>query len=74
MIETYKRINFYKEIKMEKIKMMKVVSVDKNGFTLEDGTYCEHPIPLDEVPTLDEFQKIYENSVNLINKEIENNG
>ena len=54
--------------------MIKVVSVDKNGFTLEDGTYCEHPIPLDEVPTLDEFQKIYENSVNLINKEIVNNG
>ena len=54
--------------------MMKVVSVDKNGFTLEDGTYCEHPIPLEEVPTLDEFQKIYENSVNIINQEIVNNG
>lgn len=54
--------------------MVKVVAVDKNGFTLEDGTYCEHPIPLDEVPTLEEFQKIYENSVNLINKEIEKNG
>lgn len=59
---------------MEKIKMLKIVAVDKNGFTLEDGTYCEHPIPLDEVPTLEEFQKIYENSVNFINKEIENNG
>ena len=31
-------------------------------------------IPLDKVPTLEEFQKIYENSVNFINKEIENNG
>lgn len=59
---------------MEKIKMLKVVVVDKNGFKLEDGTYCEHPISLDEAPTLEEFQKIYENSVNFINKEIENNG
>lgn len=59
---------------MEKIKITKVVLVDKNGFTLEDGTYCEHPVPLDEVPTLKEFQKIYENSVNLINQEIVNNG
>ena len=57
-----------------KIKLLKVVAVDKNGFTLEDGTYCEHSIPLDEVPTLEESQKIYKNSVNIINKEIENNG
>jgi hypothetical protein len=59
---------------MEKIKMIKVVAVDKKGFTLEDGTYCEHPIPLEEVPTIEEFQKIYENSVNIINQEIVNNG
>lgn len=69
-----KELTFIRKQKMEIIKIMKVVSVDKNGFTLEDGTYCEHPIPLDEVPTLEEFQKIYENSVNIINKEIVNNG
>lgn len=59
---------------MEKIGIMKIIEVNKYGFTFEDGTYCEHPIQLDDVPTLEEFQKIYENSVNIINKEIEKNG
>jgi hypothetical protein len=42
-----------------KIKPMKIVRVDKNEFETDDGQVFEHPIPLEEVPTLEEFQKIH---------------
>ena len=42
-----------------KVKAMKIVRVDKNEFETEDGQVFEHPIPLDEVPSLEEFQKIH---------------
>lgn len=57
---------------MEKIKMAKVVRVDKNEFELEDGQIFQHPIPLDEIPTIEEFQEIYKKWVEILNKEIEN--
>ena len=39
---------------------MKVVRVTKTEFELEDGRVYDHPIELDEVPTIEEFQKIYD--------------
>ena len=38
---------------------MKVVRVTKTEFELEDGRVYEHPVELNEVPTIEEFQKIY---------------
>ena len=37
-----------------------VVKVDKDGFELSDGRVFEHPEPLDDVPSVEEFQKIYD--------------
>ena len=45
---------------------------DENDFELEDGQDFQHPIPLDEIPTIDEFQEIYEKWIEIFNKEIEN--
>lgn len=42
-----------------KIKVMQIVRVDKYEFETSDGQVFEHPIPLEEVPTLEEFQKIH---------------
>ncbi len=43
-----------------KIKVMKIVRVDRYEFETEDGQVFEHPIPLEEpIPTVDEFQKIH---------------
>ena len=42
------------------IKPVKVVRVTKTEFELEDGRVYEHPVELDEVPTVEEFQKIYD--------------
>ena len=39
---------------------MKVVRVTKTEFELEDGSIYEHPVELDEVPTIADFQDIYD--------------
>ena len=39
---------------------MKVMKVTKEYFELEDGTVINHPVQLEDVPTLEEFQKIYD--------------
>jgi hypothetical protein len=44
---------------MEKKKLM-VVRVTKEEFELDDGRIFPHVIELDEVPTIEEFQKIYD--------------
>ncbi|MFA5398553.1 MAG: hypothetical protein WC346_21245 [Methanogenium sp.] len=38
---------------------MKIVRVDKYEFETSDGQVFEHPISLEEIPTLEEFQKIH---------------
>jgi hypothetical protein len=43
---------------MEKRPM--VVRVTKEEFELDDGRIFPHVIELDEVPTIQEFQKIYD--------------
>lgn len=45
---------------MREIKRMKVVRVNKYEFELEDGQVFEHIEPLEEVPTLEEFQRVYD--------------
>jgi len=41
------------------IEKMKVVRVTENEFELEDGRIYDHPVELLIVPTIDEFQSIY---------------
>jgi hypothetical protein len=39
---------------------MKVIRVTKTEFELEDGRVYEHPVELNEVPSLEDFQAIYD--------------
>ena len=39
-----------------------VVDVTKAGFKLSNGDEFEHPEPLEFVPTVEEFQEIYDRS------------
>lgn len=38
----------------------KVVRVTNIEFELEDGSVFEHPVELEEVPTIEEFQAYYD--------------
>ena len=58
-------------MKRGKIKKMKVVRVDENEYELEDGHVYEHVVKLDSVPTLEEFQKIYDEQVDKMNELLE---
>jgi len=42
------------------IKQVKVIKVTKTEFELEDGRVYEHPVELDEVPAIEDFQEIYD--------------
>jgi len=37
----------------------KIIRVDEKEFELEDGAIYPHPIELEEVPSIEEFQKVY---------------
>ena len=50
----------------------KVVRVTKEEFELDDGTIYQHFEKLDIVPTVEEFQDIYDNWYNKLMKD--NNG
>jgi len=39
---------------------LKVVKVTKTDFELSDGSAYQHNEPLEKVPTIEEFQKIYD--------------
>ena len=43
-----------------RIQPMKVVRVTKTEFELEDGRVYDHPVELDSVPTLQDFQSLYD--------------
>lgn len=47
----------------------RIVRVDENEFEMDDGTIYQHPEPLDEVPSLEEFQTIYDNWKQIIEDE-----
>ena len=42
------------------VKSMKVVRVTKTEFELEDGRVYDHPIELEDVPSLEGFQSLYD--------------
>ena len=43
-----------------KVKSMKVVRVTKTEFELESGRIYDHPIELEDVPSLEDFQEVYD--------------
>ena len=57
---------------MEKKPM--VVRVSKTEFELDDGRIFPHPVELDHVPTVEEFQKTYDKSRKLVKEMMDNDG
>ncbi len=57
-----------------KDKKPMVVRVTKTEFELDDGRIFPHPVELDEVPSVEEFQKIYDKSRKLVKDMMENSG
>jgi len=51
-----------------------VVRVTKTEFELDDGRVFPHPVELDEVPTVKEFQKTYDKSRKLVKDMMEDTG
>ena len=51
-----------------------VVRVTKTEFELDDGRIFPHPVELDEVPSVEEFQKIYDKSRKLVKNMMEDTG
>ena len=49
----------------------KVIQVDRNEYELENGEVFQFPEPLEIVPPLEEFQKIYEKWYFILSKEID---
>jgi hypothetical protein len=62
-----------KDVKMKDKKPM-VVRVTKTEFELDDGRIFPHPVELDEVPSVEEFQKIYDKSRKLVKNMMEDTG
>ena len=48
---------------------MKIIEITKEYFKLEDDTVVFHIEPLDVVPTLEEFQKMYDEAEKFIKGE-----
>jgi len=57
---------------MEKRPM--VVRVTKDEFELDDGRIFPHVIELDDIPTIEEFQKIYDGVRDTYKDMLEDNG
>jgi len=43
-----------------KVQTMKVVRVTKTEFELEDGRVYDHPVELEDAPSLEDFQIVYD--------------
>lgn len=52
------------------MKKAMVTRVTKTEFELDDGRVYQHPFELDEVPTTEEFQCIYDHWRELFEKEL----
>lgn len=50
--------------------MSKVIKITKTEFELDDGRVIPHVEPLDEVPTVEEFQAIYDHWQEIILNEV----
>ena len=48
------------------MKPMKIVRVTKTEFETEDGQTIPHLVPLDKVPTVKQFQEIYDSWFSLL--------
>jgi hypothetical protein len=57
---------------MEKKPM--VVRITKDEFELDDGRIFPHMVELDEVPTIEEFQKTYDKVRETYKDMLDNNG
>jgi len=57
-----------------KEKKPMVVRVTKTEFELDDGRIFPHPVELDEVPSVEEFQRIYDKSRKLVKDMMEDTG
>lgn len=55
-----------------RIQPMKVVRVTKTEFELEDGRVYDHPVELDLVPSLEDFQSVYDEWVKKFQEMFEN--
>ena len=53
------------------MKRAMVTRVTKTEFELDDGQVYQHPFELDEVPTNEEFQRIYDHWRELFEKELD---
>lgn len=63
-----------KIMKNLKDKQFTVVRVDEHEFELDNGDTYPIPFDLDEIPTVEEFQTILNNSKDLMLKILEDNG
>jgi hypothetical protein len=43
-----------------RVQPMKVVRVTKTEFELEDGRVYDHPVELEDIPSLEDFQEVYD--------------
>ncbi|MGD9209213.1 MAG: hypothetical protein PVI90_00480 [Desulfobacteraceae bacterium] len=43
-----------------RIQPMKVVRVTETEFEMEDGRIYDHPVELDSIPSLQDFQALYD--------------
>ena len=57
---------------MEKKPM--VVRVTRTEFELDDGRIFPHPVELDNVPSVEEFQRTYDKSRKLVQEMMDNDG
>jgi hypothetical protein len=55
-------------------KKFMVIRVTKAEFELDDGRIFPHPVELDPVPTIEEFQKTYDKSRKLVQEMMDNDG
>lgn len=63
-----------KIMKNLKDKQFTVIRVDEKEFELDNGDIYPIPFDLDEVPTVEEFQKLLNNSKDIMLKLLEDNG
>ena len=52
---------------------MKLKKVTKTGFTTEDGRVFQHPVELDTLMPLQQFQKIYDRWETIIKESLSGN-
>jgi len=60
-------------MEMNTHKQARVIRITRTEFELSDGRIYEHPIPLDaeQVPTVEEFQRIYDHWKGVIEAHVE---